>query len=80
MKNRIVGLNGQPISSKPPPESKASRLPNVSEMVASARAKWRSGDKQQAFDDLCETILLLSAGTGRLFQDMKEIKERMTPK
>ena len=80
MKNRIVNLNGQPISSEIPPESKAPRLPNVSEMVASARTKWRAGDKQQAFDDLCETVLLLSAGTGRLFLDVKKIKERVTPK
>lgn len=80
-RNRLYGPNGDPLPpSQKPPES-------VSEMIAKAKKLWRDGDKQQAFDQLCETNFMLSKGVARLFLDLaevvkqlKELNQKVTPK
>jgi hypothetical protein len=74
MSNRIVGPNGAPLPSPEKPPA------NVTDMVQRAKRMWREGDKQAAFDQLCESNLLLTKGIARLFSDVKELKERITPK
>jgi hypothetical protein len=71
MKNRIINLNGEP--AKP-------ELPSVPDMIKTARARWKLGEKDAAFDLMSGAAMLLSDGVARLFLDVKEIKERMTPK
>lgn len=79
--NRIVGLNGQPISA-PPPQPR-----NVPEMIEEARTLYEGAEKRKAFHRLCDAMIMLSQGVARNMQDaaalvneVRKINERITPK
>jgi hypothetical protein len=71
MSNRIVNLNGDPVK----PE-----LPSVPDMINTARARYKIGEKDAAFDLICGAAMLLSDGVARMFHDMKKLEDRITPK
>lgn len=82
MSNRIVTPSGEPAAPKPP---------NVREMIEEARFLYdRVEDgvsQRRAFHKLCDAMHLISQGIARSFHDnerrdaeMKEIRERITPK
>ncbi|MCI0417992.1 MAG: hypothetical protein L0312_02020 [Acidobacteria bacterium] len=80
-KNRIIGLNGQPISA-PPPEPR-----NLPEMIEEARSFYENAEKRKAFHRLCDAMLMLSDGVARnmrdaamLLNELRKINERITPK
>ena len=79
--NRIIGLNGQPISA-PPPEAR-----NLPEMVEEARNFYENAEKRKAFHRLCDAMLMLSDGVARnmrdaalLVQKVGELNDKITPK
>jgi hypothetical protein len=79
--NRIVGLNGQPLSS-PPPEPR-----NLPEMIEEARTLYENAEKRKAFHRLCDAMIMLSQGVAQNMNDaallvkkVGELHEKITPK
>lgn len=83
-RNRLYGPNGAPL---PPTAKSEMQRENIQDMVTKAKTLWRAGDKQQAFDQVCEINLFLSKGIARLFLDLGqvvkelgELSQKVTPK
>lgn len=67
-RNRIVGLNGEPIGNPEPP-----KLPepprNLPELVEEARRLYEKRDERKAFHKLCDAVLFCSQGVARNMND-----------
>ena len=80
-RNRIVGLNGKPVSA-PPPEPR-----NLPEMIEEARTLYEGAEKRKAFHTLCNAMIMLSQGVARNMNDaallvkkVGELNDKITPK